>query len=237
MTQRRDLATVIREFVDERVHRIRVAIPAAVEAYDAATQVADVAVQVQERVVDDDGETTWEAPPVIPAVPVAFPRAGGFFISFPVAKGDTGLLVFCDRSIDQWRAKGREAPNADGRFHELSDAVFYPGLVAEGAELANAGDTDLVLGHDAGNRLTITESGDILVGSNAAQYVALENLVKAELGKLRAWIDAMNTVISGPPITGGPGTTGGALQTAFATAVASLPASEGDVAAAKTKAE
>lgn len=46
----------------------------------------------------------------------------------PVAVGTTGLLVFCDDSLDVWLSKGGLVDPLDDRHHALSDAVFIPGL-------------------------------------------------------------------------------------------------------------
>lgn len=226
MTRTVDLATVVREFVESRIRELRVAIPVVVEAYDAEKQLVDVAVQVQERIVDDDGTVTFETPAVLPGIPVAFPRANRFFISFPIAKGDTGLVIVCDRSIDQWRAKGREAPGVDQRHHDLSDAVFVPGLAPTGSELANASPTDLVIGDDQGTRISIKTSGDVIIGDeSAAKAVALAEQTEADIQAIK---DAISNAVPAP-MDGGA-----TLQTSIVTALAQVPSSHG---AAKTKVE
>lgn len=40
------------------------------------TLVADIAIQVQERIEDDNREVTWIAPQVIPDMPIEFARSG-----------------------------------------------------------------------------------------------------------------------------------------------------------------
>lgn len=49
-------------------------------------------------------------------------------LALPVAVGDTGLLIFSDRSLDVWLATGGIVDPGDDRRHALSDAVFVPGL-------------------------------------------------------------------------------------------------------------
>jgi len=67
--------------------------------------------------------------PVVPDVPVVWPRSGGAQMTMPVRRGDTVLLVFTDRSIDRWLAQGGNVTPDDRRQHDLSDAVAVPGLV------------------------------------------------------------------------------------------------------------
>ena len=56
-----------------------------------------------------------------------FPGAGGYRITFPVAEGDTGLLLFAESSLDKWLVSGGTVDPEDDRRHDLTDAVFLPG--------------------------------------------------------------------------------------------------------------
>lgn len=66
-------------------------------------------------------------------VPVAMPMGADWRIGYPLAVGDLGLCVFCDRSLDTFLASDGTSPQdpLDRRTHDLSDAVFYPGLVPD----------------------------------------------------------------------------------------------------------
>lgn len=69
------------------------------------------------------------APTLEPPAGSAFPSVpSGASLVLPVAKGDTGLLIFCDSSLDVWLARGGLVDPLDDRHHSLSDAVFIPGL-------------------------------------------------------------------------------------------------------------
>src|SRR5690606_32100666 len=78
---------------------IRVMLPARVEAYDNDNQTADVKPMLMEALESEEGVSTYDLP-IISTVPVVFPRAGDYFLSFPLAKGHFVMLVFCDRSYD-----------------------------------------------------------------------------------------------------------------------------------------
>src|SRR5262249_11851944 len=105
-SQARDktLAEIIRNFVKAGTGALRVALPGRVEQYDATKQSVDVAPLLKNPFEDQTGALQTESLPVVPGVPVIFPGGGGFRITFPVAAGDTGLLVFSDRSLDRWLA-------------------------------------------------------------------------------------------------------------------------------------
>lgn len=60
-------------------------------------------------------------------VPVIYPGAGNYSITFPIKPGDTGLALFSQRSIDAWLDGKTTIPN-NIRLHDMSDALFLPGL-------------------------------------------------------------------------------------------------------------
>jgi hypothetical protein len=147
----------------------RVAIPGVVTSYDATKQLADVSPQVSEPFELEDGTVEQRRLPVVPSVPVMFPGASGFRITYPIEKGDTGLLIFCDRSIDAWLARGGHTAPTDARRHHLSDAVFVPGLHPSNAPWTGADANVITIGLD----------------SAAADFVALASKVTTQLEALK----------------------------------------------------
>src|SRR5688572_9189268 len=107
---------------------LRVSLPARVERYDSTNQLIDAKPLIKDRVEGPDGEPTSLDVPVITNVPVLFPGAGGFHVTFPVNRGDTVLLVFTDRSLDAWLDRGGLTDPDDARRHHISDAVALLGL-------------------------------------------------------------------------------------------------------------
>jgi hypothetical protein len=230
------LSEVIASHVRMVLESARTAIPGRVEKYDSATQTADVQPMVRNVLIDPDGNRLEESLPIIPNVPVAWPRGGGFFLSMPVEKGDFVLLVICDRCIDVWRAKGSEADPADLRHHDLSDAVAIPGLYPDTAPLNEASGTELVLGKDGGVQVRIGSLMTLatVAGAGSADFVALAQKVLTELNKLATDLNTLKTVFSTwiPVVQDG----GAALKTAAAAWYGSS-VSVSDVAATKVKAE
>lgn len=117
---------------------------------------------------------TTETLPVIPNVPVWFPRGGGASITWPISKGDGCLLVFSERSLDEWKISG-DATASDPRKHALADAVAFVGLSAggEGSDdlTLTQGDSAIVVSDDAvtmtagGVTMTLNSSGLTTSGS------------------------------------------------------------------------
>lgn len=108
-----------------------------------------------------------ELPPILD-VPVVFPSAGGGILSFPIAVGDTVLLAFTDRGLEEWK-------DSDGtdkvyyprtrRNSALADAVAFPGMYSEGASLKPDA-ADVVLKFK-GSSIKILANGDIVLDTQS----------------------------------------------------------------------
>lgn len=204
------LAEMLQHVLDYRAQTLHVALPGIVESYDAAKQRASVRVAVQWRMHVQGGPATTELQPpeLLPSVPVMFPRGGGTFITWPIEKGDQVLLVFQDRSIDRWTAKGGVVDPIDPRAHHLSDAVAIPGF------------------YPYSRALPATDPDAIVLGAEGveAKYVALAEKVEAELA-------ALKDAIANAPVA--PTDGGASFKAGILSALTTWP---GDVAAEKVKA-
>jgi hypothetical protein len=174
------LREVLEKAVDSSARALRVAMPARVEKYDAGRQSVDVKPLVQDWYEDEQGARRSVSIPVISQVPVVFPGAGGFRLTFPIQSGDTVLLVFTDRSIDKWLHAGGEVDPVDIRMHQLSDAVAIPGLHPFTSSWTSASTSAATLGRDDGPQISLTAEAIELGGNSDA--VALASKVLSALG-------------------------------------------------------
>lgn len=110
------------------------AMPGRILSYDGGAQRASVQPSLG-RLLRDGRE---ERLPVLNDVPVLWPQSGGASMTFPVGAGDGCLLIFCDRSLDEWKGEGGEPLPDDPRAHDLSDAVAIMGFNPFG-EVAGSG--------------------------------------------------------------------------------------------------
>jgi hypothetical protein len=238
--QEPELEDVIGEILDAHAAELRVALPAKVVKYDATKQIVDVQIQVRDAYLDGD-DVTVRTFPILPRVPVVFPRGGGFFLAFPLVAGDTGLLVFNDLPIDKWRSSGQESHPGDVRRHGLGGAVFLPGLVHGKADaLPTSVGSDLVVGKVGGSEIHLKASGEIHLGSNAAaEFVAQAAKTDARIAQLRTDLSTLKTAIGAGFTAVGAGAlaNGPAGKTAFDSASAAVPVAAASVAAAKVKAD
>lgn len=125
-TQTPTLAEVILGAQRVTMRGVRVALPGRIEAYNPVTREANVLPLVMDRVTGEEGEVTAKALPVVPHVPVL--AVAGGRIKFPIAVGDTVLLVFASSSLDLWLARGGLVDPEDDRHHAADDAVAIHGL-------------------------------------------------------------------------------------------------------------
>ncbi len=105
-TRNTTLQDLLARFRESLVSDLHTSLPGKVVKCDPSTQKADVQPLIKERYADENGARQARELPVIPAVPVQFPGAGGYRITFPVAVGDTGLIMFAEASLDKSLVSG-----------------------------------------------------------------------------------------------------------------------------------
>lgn len=109
--------------------------------------------------------TGLQTPPVIQNVMVAMPMGAGYAIRLPIAVGDTGVALFCERSLDVWKLQGGIVDPNDIRSHDVNDAIFIPGIVPFTEQTEGYG-TDLVVQNGTA-KLRVQKSGRFKVGNDA----------------------------------------------------------------------
>jgi hypothetical protein len=183
---------------------VHVALPGKIKSYDSTTQTAEVELQVNMMLPTTQGDAGTERYTDLMNVPIMFPRSKDFFVSFPLAKGDTGLVIFNEMSIDQWRSLGKVCDPLDVARHSVTAPVFVPGLVPNADAIAQDISGDAILGRDLGANVRVkaaavhvTSSG----GTTADDRVALASAVEAELIKI-------GTALKAVPVTYVPHTVG-----------------------------
>lgn len=122
------LPEIIRTQVGRVLDGMRGAMPGRVLSYDATKQEASVQPLLKVPRSTETGERQADTLPVINHVPVIFPGSGSYGMTWPIAKGETVLLVFAEQSLDKWLVNdGIIDPQSARRFH-ITDAIAIPGL-------------------------------------------------------------------------------------------------------------
>lgn len=149
-------ADLIKRTIRKVYETMRVAMPAIIESYDPLTSLATVKISIP-HIRDNEEELDV---PIISAVPVLWQRAGGASITFPLQRGDWGLVIHCDGDIGKWATELDAGKPQSKRRHAWTDAVFLP--QTHGLQASNPIGLELKYGS---NTVTLTEAGINIVGN------------------------------------------------------------------------
>lgn len=157
MSNNDNLTSVLNQAIRNRLAELHTAMPAQVVSYEFSTQKAKVQPTIKRKYADGRSDKY----PVINDVPVIFPRSGGASMTFPVKAGDTVLLIFTGRSIEQWLNNGGgNVTPSDNRMHNLNDAVAIPGLIPFTAGSYAKNNEDVLITYK-GSEIEILSNTDI----------------------------------------------------------------------------
>lgn len=206
-----DLGAVILEAMRQWGLGLRVALPCAITALHG-NQLVDLQPLLMARY--KVGAPGPRRMPIITRALVAMPMGQNYAIRLPLAVGDTGLAIFCDRSLDAWASgKGGVVDPADCRAHDLTDAIFYPGLVPVSGQTADTS-ADLTITNGKA-QFRASPTGQFKIGNGAAELVSL-------LQQLATGVSALATLVG---TTSPSALIPAGQQSAAATAIADLAAS------------
>lgn len=177
------LAEIIRRAIDSRLLDVHVSCIARVEKFTPGPPgppVVDVVPVIRRALVDTKGATAHEDLPVIPNVPVIYPRGTGdvYSITWPLAVGDHVSLVFNTCSFSQWRETGEISDPGDLRLHSLGNPVAIPGVGPKSSQLP-VDATAMVI-----------EGTEVKVGPAASDFVAMNQKVLDEIAAVHASVKA-----------------------------------------------
>ena len=188
-----DLLSVITRAISQGKADMHTGMPAKVESYDAATQKVSVQPVIKGRY--EDGETFDE--PIIPDVPLCYPSGAGYMITWPLEKGDYVMLVFAERSIDEWLDQGGDGKEAQSlRRFDAADAVAIPGIRPFAEPLEGTGE-NLIVGEQGspGHQLVIDKSGSIEITDGTAKCNIAGGKILLGSNSVNA-LDVLNDLIS-----------------------------------------
>lgn len=145
-----DLLNLLRKdiFLSFNCHAI-----ATVQSFDSTNQSVTATINYQKVYQEADAVTGLYSQkpisyPIVIDCPVIVMKGGLAALTFPIAQGDSCLLLFNDRDIDGWIATGGVAAPQSQRLHAFNDAIALVGLSPFSAPIL-AYDTDrAVLSND-----------------------------------------------------------------------------------------
>lgn len=214
------LAVLIGEIAKAHDLELHTSFPAKIHSYDYETQKASIKPLYKRRMYlfgsnkpvltsenIDDVSIVVDLP-VIPGVPVHWPAANGgsAFMHFPIAGGDLGMAVCCERSLEKWlKSVGTEALTNDNvRHHSLSDAWFVPGICTFENSLVGTHNENIVI-KNSNTTIHVTPNGKVSITNASGELISvLSDLISA--------LKSATTLVSG--VTTGGGTAVGAIDAA-----------------------
>ena len=172
-------------FSDLNCHEVGI-----LEEIDYNTQLASVRIAHQ-RVVENMPSTSGRVDyPVLKGVPLMVLGGGDGSLRFPFKVGDSCLLFFNDKDLDNWAVTGSIGPLASDRKHSFSDAVALVGLRSLANPLADYSPERTELTHAS----TVISLGD---------KVRIENATKSLFTVLDSLVDIVGTLSSGVGVAPG----------------------------------
>jgi hypothetical protein len=176
-------ADVLRRVIDARVEDVWTALPARVDAYDAAAQTVDVTPMVRRPLPTAEGAPTgavFEDLPKLVGVPLMFQRGGGCSITFPIEAGNHVLLVVATWDVSGWRVDGVVSDPGFLLAHGLHACFAIPGIAPLSDPLPES---------QAGAPALVIDAPEIRLTKEATHatndYIALAKKVEDALDDLR----------------------------------------------------
>lgn len=192
-----DFATVFDEVLRARLAHVHTSHPARVIDYDPVKQTANVLPVTKHMQLTTTGYEPVDYP-VIPDVPVAFPRWGDWYVHAPLTPGDYVELLYGEASLDRWREFGLDDidPEFPHRF-DLSDAIAVPANIYPVAKtLVGLASTGFEIGKATGAKVYLDDTGGVHLGTREAldPVVVASRLIPVLQSFIPALASIQNTV-------------------------------------------
>ncbi len=189
-------AEILSQIREDRLH-LNTFMPGNVLSYDSSSQTVDVRPALKRTITSPP--STKNRPDLFD-IPVIFPRSSGNAIHIPLKAGDPIGLLFCQRSLDDWKDEGKLTKVTDVRLHDLSDAVAIAGLDINALTLP------------APDKLSILSEDGIYIGNPVGKSGSTAGITNVELFEaLSKLCDIISSLVLVTP--NGPGSIAVSSQT------------------------
>lgn len=154
-----DTLVAIRAALQDFQSGVWTAMPATLQKFTASEMTCEAQPAIQYQSLGPKGIWTTQNMPLCVDCPVVFPGGSAFLLTFPLAVGDEGLLVFASRCIDSWWAQGGVQGQAELRMHDLSDGFFIPGCFSKPNAPSNVSTSTVQLRNKTGDQYLELDPG------------------------------------------------------------------------------
>ena len=172
------LNTAIEGYVRSGQLSTRTNFPGKVTDFDPVKQTASVQPQIKATLGSGDTVSL----PVLIDVPVLFPRAGGFSMTFPVEIGDEVWISCSDRDFSSWLQLGGMQKPDSKKLHSLDSAVAHLGLYNQTNVIENFQEGGVQIRADDGlTSVTLSKNNIEVLADNDVEVVANNKIVTQAL--------------------------------------------------------
>jgi len=202
------LEKVIQIAIDTALKELHTCLPAIVTKVDMVNQLIDAQVTIQRKL----GDQLINLPLLI-NVPIRYYKSKTFSITFPIEINDHVMIVFSERSIDNWLQNGGIQNPFDVRKHSLSDAFAFPMMYPQTDTIpsfntsdleikTNSGDTKIIINTVEGVKIITTKDVDVETDTKVNIDCAEANIIAS--GNINAeCVDAIVTASGDAKVEGG----------------------------------
>lgn len=190
-TTKVSLAELIKEGIRGDLLNLHTSMPGKVKVYYKDEQKADIIPLIKKKYKSNNNEVEIS---VIQDVPVYCLSCnnGDTFMHIPIKEGDLGMLVFCERSIDNYLSSIPDENDSikpiyhnSYRHHDISDAWFIPGILPFRKSLNNISSDDIII-KNSNIEVHIKPNGKIVINNGSYELVEtlstlIQNLIDAKV--------------------------------------------------------
>ena len=194
-TEYQSLYYTINRIIENRLASLNTCIPAHITRIDRNRKLCDVQPLIKKRYKEEANSVNL---PVIHNVPILFPQTSTSIISLPLKKYDNVLLVFSQRSLEEWKMKGGIQEPIDKRKHDLNDAVAIVGILPQNQGIPITDDSIQMVNKLF--RLEAFEDGKLKVENGIYDLITILNELVTELKNFSQEISNITTIVAGAPV-------------------------------------
>lgn len=195
-----------------------------IQSFDSAAQRSSVSINYKKTFFNGAKQKSGDRPygnavyrdyPILVECPVVVITGGSSYLNMPITVGDTCIILFNDRDIDNWVSSGQVGPVATQRMHSFTDGLALVGIRSKQNAVA-AFDAARAILTDGNAKIGINPGTHKLTAQN--NTTSLNTQLQALCTKIESLITAVAAItVSG--VTTGPGVSGVPVNAATITAL------------------
>jgi len=171
-----------------------------IQSFDPVKQTCRATINYSKTVFERDEKGNYKSIlkdyPILADCPVIVLTGGTAGLTMPIKTGDTCLILFNDRDIDNWYKGANSGPVNSPRLHSMSDALCLVGLRSSNNRIANYDSDNPVLFNQ--NLRVVPKANKLLVENSSDSLGALLNDLTTKLQDLVTQINAITVICAAP---------------------------------------